>query len=268
MGSAAGRLFRLVQPSDGTDGCCLKTLRTLLHVELHLLSLLQGPVTGSLDGGVVHEHISAVLLGDEPVTLLGVEPLHGAGRHGGGPPSLTAITEEGVAVRPTRTAVVPHLNPLGQNATSRISGSHRWTRVPSGPSSTTQPRATSWSRSASAAAKSRALRASSRRCTSSRAAASTFSSSARARNPSAALRARTAAARGAAVAGSPRSRAALASRRASKRTARAPAVSTSLSMRVRKRATTPGSAATPAPTALARRAKESSRLSVSWAPSK
>src|SRR6266540_7323135 len=57
------------------------TLRTFGDVELHLLVLFQALVPLALDRTVVHEHIGAVLLGDETVALLGVEPLHGTRRH-------------------------------------------------------------------------------------------------------------------------------------------------------------------------------------------
>src|SRR6266540_3369031 len=64
------------------------TLRTFGDVELHLLVLFQALVPLALDGAVVHEHIGAVLLGDETVPLLGVEPLHRASSHRRSPPFL------------------------------------------------------------------------------------------------------------------------------------------------------------------------------------
>src|SRR5207237_5964617 len=64
----------------------LQTLVPLLHLELHLLTLLKTAIASHLDGAVVNEHISPTVgLRDEPVTLLGVEPFHRTNRHLGDP---------------------------------------------------------------------------------------------------------------------------------------------------------------------------------------
>src|SRR5689334_13485913 len=59
----------------------LKTLRTLRDLERHPLSLVEGAEAGTRDRRVVHEHVLALVGGDEPVTLLAVEPLYLAGSH-------------------------------------------------------------------------------------------------------------------------------------------------------------------------------------------
>jgi hypothetical protein len=50
-------------------------LRTLGDVELDLLVLLKIPVALTRDGAEVHEHVRAVVVGDEAVPLVGVELL-------------------------------------------------------------------------------------------------------------------------------------------------------------------------------------------------
>src|SRR5215203_3503765 len=60
----------------------LGTLRALGHVELHLLVVLKGLVSGGLDRRVVNEDVvAAALLLDETEPLLCAEPLHGALSH-------------------------------------------------------------------------------------------------------------------------------------------------------------------------------------------
>src|SRR6202000_2579414 len=65
-----------------SDVLCLRALRALTDLELHLLVLLQAAVSRTLDFGVMHEHIrSAVLALNEAVALLSAEPLDGAFCH-------------------------------------------------------------------------------------------------------------------------------------------------------------------------------------------
>src|SRR5437588_10183439 len=78
--------------SDGAPARRLETLGALVHIELDLLALLEGAITVHLDGAEVHEYVGAFGLRDEAVALLGVEPLHCTGRHGGDPPSLARLT--------------------------------------------------------------------------------------------------------------------------------------------------------------------------------
>jgi hypothetical protein len=59
----------------------LLALRALRHLERNRLTFLQRLVALTLDGGEVHEHILTVRLGNEAVTLVVVEPLHGAFCH-------------------------------------------------------------------------------------------------------------------------------------------------------------------------------------------
>src|SRR6478735_2755011 len=52
-------------------------------VERDLLTLVEGGEASALDGADVNEHVLlAVIRLDETITLLGVEPLHGAHSHG------------------------------------------------------------------------------------------------------------------------------------------------------------------------------------------
>src|SRR5216683_685102 len=83
----AGRIRSWPNGSGGADARSLKALGAFLDLELDLLALLEGAIAVHLDGGEVDEHVRSVRLGDESVALLCVEPLHGAGRHCGGPPS-------------------------------------------------------------------------------------------------------------------------------------------------------------------------------------
>jgi hypothetical protein len=55
----------------------LRSLLTLAHFKLDLLSFLEFAKAPALDRGEVHEAIfSAVVRRDEPIALLGIEPLH------------------------------------------------------------------------------------------------------------------------------------------------------------------------------------------------
>jgi hypothetical protein len=48
----------------------------------HLLAFIESRQTGTLNGGYVHEHILAAVIGlDKSIALLTVEPLYGAGCH-------------------------------------------------------------------------------------------------------------------------------------------------------------------------------------------
>src|SRR5947209_2852984 len=67
--------------SENSNGLRLIPLGTLRHLELDVLTLLERLVTRAFDGRVVHEKVRAAFTGDEPVALLGVEPLDGTGRH-------------------------------------------------------------------------------------------------------------------------------------------------------------------------------------------
>ena len=58
------------------DVLCLPALRTLHHVELHLLAFLQAAESVGLDCRKMHENIFAVLTADEAVALCIVEPLN------------------------------------------------------------------------------------------------------------------------------------------------------------------------------------------------
>jgi hypothetical protein len=60
----------------------LRPLGALAGGELDPLVLLQTAETVNLDGGVVNEDVGgAVVWGDKPITLVSVEPLHGALSH-------------------------------------------------------------------------------------------------------------------------------------------------------------------------------------------
>src|SRR5690349_4596677 len=66
----------------------LGSLLSLRNLEFDLLVLFEVAISLSLDGRVVHEHVGAILLGDEAIPLLGAEPLHGASCHKQSPPFL------------------------------------------------------------------------------------------------------------------------------------------------------------------------------------
>src|SRR5215211_1745860 len=66
----------------------LRPLRPGLLLVLDLRVLTEGPEAPSVDARVVDEQVAVALVGgDEPVSLLVVEPLDGPGRHGGHAPS-------------------------------------------------------------------------------------------------------------------------------------------------------------------------------------
>ncbi len=73
-------------------------LRALGDVELDLLVLLKAPVALTLDGAGVHEHVRAVVLGDEPYPLSRLNHFNGPGCYKQSPPSV-AVPDLG-AVRP------------------------------------------------------------------------------------------------------------------------------------------------------------------------
>jgi hypothetical protein len=54
----------------------LVSLRTLGYLKLHGLPLIERLKAVTLDGGKMNKHISAALLGDEPLAFAGVEPFH------------------------------------------------------------------------------------------------------------------------------------------------------------------------------------------------
>src|SRR6266478_5746911 len=59
----------------------LQALGAPAHLELDLVALGQALESGSLNGAEVHEHVLAVLLGDETEPLRIVEPLHATLSH-------------------------------------------------------------------------------------------------------------------------------------------------------------------------------------------
>src|SRR5262249_36737567 len=63
------------QGSDLADVRGLEPLRAPRHLELHAITLGQALEAVGLDGAEVHEHVLAILLGDEAVPLRVVEPL-------------------------------------------------------------------------------------------------------------------------------------------------------------------------------------------------
>src|SRR5665811_1270687 len=67
--------------SDGADVLGLFTLATGRNVELDALTLFKRTVSVALDRGEVNEDVVAALTRDEAETLVGVEPLDGAGCH-------------------------------------------------------------------------------------------------------------------------------------------------------------------------------------------
>src|SRR5580698_2774817 len=80
MRAVTGRLDRnwLERP----DLLSLGALGALTGGELDSLVFLQAAESVNLNRGVVHEDVGAAVVGgDEPVALVGVEPLHGALRH-------------------------------------------------------------------------------------------------------------------------------------------------------------------------------------------
>src|SRR5919197_4131379 len=70
-------LLALQQPHVGGLGA----LRALRNVELDGLPLVKRAVAVGLDRAEMHEEVLASLGRDEPIALLGVEPLHGSNSH-------------------------------------------------------------------------------------------------------------------------------------------------------------------------------------------
>src|SRR5262249_25423986 len=58
------------------DVLCLQALGSLDDVELHRLAFLQAAEALVLNGGVVNEHVLAVLAADETIAFGVIEPLH------------------------------------------------------------------------------------------------------------------------------------------------------------------------------------------------
>src|SRR5260370_4322370 len=75
-GLAGGPLRELRAPLDLADVGGLKPLGPLGDLELDLVPLDDALETLSLDGAEMHEHVLAILLGDEAVPLCVVAPLH------------------------------------------------------------------------------------------------------------------------------------------------------------------------------------------------
>ncbi len=66
----------LVPGLDGSNVGGLLALGALSHLELDRLAFLQRLVAICLDGGEMNKHILAIRLGDKPIALVVVEPLH------------------------------------------------------------------------------------------------------------------------------------------------------------------------------------------------
>src|SRR5207247_10934307 len=101
-----GPLRELRAPLDLADVGGLEPLGPLGDLELDLVPLDQALETLSLDGAEMHEHVLAILLGDEAVPLRIVEPLHVTLSHLSATSSLEACASViphhyGGAVRPT-----------------------------------------------------------------------------------------------------------------------------------------------------------------------
>src|SRR5690606_9648423 len=83
-GAGDGQAFPTRRPvtSERANLLCLRTLLPLPHLVLDVLPLIEGSVTVGLDRAVVNKKVLAAgVRGDEPVPLLGVEPLDGALGH-------------------------------------------------------------------------------------------------------------------------------------------------------------------------------------------
>src|SRR5437588_8661227 len=70
--------WRLRCASDHPNVLRFLTLLAGCDIELDALALVQGLIAVALNIREVDEHILALLTGDETVTLVGVEELHGA----------------------------------------------------------------------------------------------------------------------------------------------------------------------------------------------
>src|SRR5680860_753040 len=69
--------------SERANVARLRALLALGHLEADLLTLVEGLVALALDRGEVNEQVLATgVRGDEPVALVGVEPLDGTFWHG------------------------------------------------------------------------------------------------------------------------------------------------------------------------------------------
>ena len=78
-------LGRSQRPSGRANVDGLKSLLSLLNLELYGLALFKGAISIDLNRAVVHEDVGTVLLRDESITLFRVEPFHRSGRHRGDP---------------------------------------------------------------------------------------------------------------------------------------------------------------------------------------
>ena len=84
--------FMLGELAGYADFRCLGTLLPLRRLVLDLLPLIQRAIPGALDTRVVHEQIPAAIVGsNEPISLLGVEPLHCTCCHRTNPPTLLEL---------------------------------------------------------------------------------------------------------------------------------------------------------------------------------
>src|ERR1700686_4447791 len=73
----------------------LQALGALGNLEFDLLALFQRPEAIATDRRVMHEHVLAVLLADEPEPLLRVEPLHMTNCHCVLPPFVLVTRHRG-----------------------------------------------------------------------------------------------------------------------------------------------------------------------------
>ena len=70
--------WRLLCASDHSNVLRFLTLLAGSDIEFDALTLVQRLEAAALDVREMDEHVVALLTGDEPVTLFGVEELHGA----------------------------------------------------------------------------------------------------------------------------------------------------------------------------------------------
>lgn len=80
MPQGQGRMGRL--PGLGlTDVEGFGALTAFTHLELDRLALVEAPVSGTINVGVVDENVLSAFYRDETVTFFGVEKLYCAARH-------------------------------------------------------------------------------------------------------------------------------------------------------------------------------------------
>jgi hypothetical protein len=67
---------------------CLRTFRTVGHLEFYLIAFVKNFVTFPVDGGEVNENIIPVIPGNEPEALLLIKPFNSTFGHYNSPPSF------------------------------------------------------------------------------------------------------------------------------------------------------------------------------------